>query len=267
MGERLKDLVESAKGVIGDIVVEDVIPELGKEMLKGTAVEATTDLISFASPRIGGLVLAYKQKRWERNWEYYLKLIIDKQDDFNNRLEKLEQSQKDNILKKYFPLISDYVGDEKQQEKIDYIVNGFLNVSAGINHQEDTIIMYYDTLQELSLLDIRVLKCYASIYVGEEKRESISGIMEEYELELAQVSMIKEKLVRLGLLESKNDDDIDHNMQEMTKYFEAVKKGKKLPSLRLKRIRKSESYKLTRYGRRFILFFLEEYKKNSNDEN
>lgn len=51
MGERLKDLVESAKGVIGDIVVEDVIPELGKEMLKGTAVEATTDLISFASPR------------------------------------------------------------------------------------------------------------------------------------------------------------------------------------------------------------------------
>ena len=179
MGERLKDLVESAKGVIGDIVVEDVIPELGKEMLKGTAVEATTDLISFASPRIGGLVLAYKQKRWERNWEYYLKLIIDKQDDFNNRLEKLEQSQKDNILKKYFPLISDYVGDEKQQEKIDYIVNGFLNVSAGINHQEDTIIMYYDTLQELSLLDIRVLNCYASNYVGEEKRESISGIMEE----------------------------------------------------------------------------------------
>ena len=184
----------------------------------------------------------------------------------NSEKQKCRDQKKDNILKKYFPLISDYVGDEKQQEKIDYIVNGFLNVSAGINHQEDTIIMYYDTLQELSLLDIRVLKCYASIYVGEEKRESISGIMEEYELELAQISMIKEKLVRLGLLESKNDDDIDHNMQEMTKYFEAVKKGKKLPSLKLKRIRKSESYKLTRYGRRFIIFFLNEYKMEAEDQ-
>ena len=154
-------------------------------------------------------------------------------------------------------MVADYASQAKQEDKISFIVNGFVNISGNVISREDTVLMYYDTLDQLTLLDLRVLRVYTHyIWTDEESTETISDIMEEYELDFSQVSMIKEKLTRLGLLESKNDLDMDENMRNVTQYLEDVSKGKRNPKLKkLKRISKSESYKLTPYGRKFYMFF------------
>lgn len=64
------------------------------------------------------------------------------------------------LRKKYFGLTLDYVMETKQEEKIKYIVNGFINLTTLENLQEDIILIYYDILDELNILDIRVLKTY-----------------------------------------------------------------------------------------------------------
>lgn len=266
MYKKIENLIDGTKGIIGEIVAEDIAPALATEMLKGTAIEAATGAVSAISPRIGGVMLAYKQKRWEHNWECFLQLIAEKQEELNAKLEKLEENQKDDIKSKYFPLISDYVGDEKQKEKIDFIVNGFQNMVSGANLQEDTLLMYYDTLNQISLLDIRVLKCYVNnSYIGDESVDTVSKVMKEYNIDVTQVRMIKEKLERLGLLESRNDVDMDSNIREMAKYLETVHKGKKAPNLKLKKINKNESFRATSFGRKFINFFTNEYKTEGEE--
>lgn len=256
MNEKIKDLVEGTTGVIGEIIAEDVIPALGTEMLKGTVIEATTGAVSAISPRIGGIMVAYKQKRWERNWERYISLIVEHQEELNQRLNKLEEEQREKVKSIYFPLVSDYVGEEKQFEKIEFIVNGFINLSAGINMQEDAILMYYDTLSQLSLLDLRVLKLYTHQYVNKEQEDDIYKVMKDYQIDPAQVLMIKEKLLRQGLLLSENEEKMEENINNISEFIEGLSKAKKnLKLKRINKIRRNDSYKITSYGRKFLNFF------------
>ncbi len=257
MNERIKDLVDGTTGVIGEIIAEDVIPTLGAAMLKGTAIEVATDAVSAISPRIGGIMIAYKQKRLERNWEQYIALIAEHQEELNQRLNKLEEKQREEVKDIYFPLVSDYVGEEKQSEKIKFIVNGFINLSAGINMQEDTTLMYYDTLSQLSMLDLRVLKLYTQQYInGDQTGDDIYTVMADYQIDMAQVSMIKEKLLRQGLLLSQNEEKMEENINNVSEFIEGLSKNKKnLKLKRINKIRRSDSYKITSYGRKFLNFF------------
>lgn len=256
MNEKIRDLAEGTKGVIGEIIAEDVIPALGTEMLKGTVLEAATGAVSALSPRIGGVMIAYKQKRWERNWEQYISLIVEHQEELNTRLGKLEAKQQEEVKDIYFPLVSDYVGNEKQIEKIKFIVNGFINLTSGINMQEDTTIMYYDTLEQLSLLDLRILKLYNRSYLNEEKDDDIYSVMRDYQIDSTQVSLIKEKLLREGLLLSQNDEKMEENINNVSEFVAGLSKNKKnLKLKKINRISRSESYKITSYGRKFLNFF------------
>ena len=266
MGKKINDLIDAAKGTVGEILSEDAAPALITELLEGTVLESVTEIMGAVSPRIGGLMVAYKQKRWERNWETYIAEIVQRQQEINDRLQKLEQKKVENFKNKVFPIVSDYVPNEKQEEKIKYIVNGFVNLASGINFQEDVIIMYYDTLEQMSLLDIRILKCYVqNNYIGDPSGESVISVMQECGIDFAQIGLIKEKLTRLGLLESRNDTDMDNNIREMSSYMEAITKGKKAPKIKLKKINKSESYRATSYGRKVIKFFLETYSEQQTD--
>ena len=187
MNEKVNDLIDATKGVIGEVLAEDAIPALTTEMLKGTVMEAASGAVGLISPRIGGVMVAYQQRRWERNWERYISLIVEHQDELNERLNRLEEVQREDVKKIYFPLISDYVGNEKQYEKIEFIVNGFINLASGINMQEDTTLMYYNTLSQLSLLDLRVLKLYAYPLLDEDHRDDIFSVMKDYQIDTAQV--------------------------------------------------------------------------------
>lgn len=267
MNEKINDIIDAAKGVVGEVLVEDAVPALAKEMLKGTVMEAASGTVGLISPRIGGVMVAYQQRRWERNWEKYISLIVEHQDELNARLNRLEEEQVKKVKDTYFPLISDYVGNEKQSEKIEFIVNGFINLSSGINMQEDTTLMYYDTLSQLSLLDIRVLKLYNYYSIVEEQTDDIYSVMQDYQIDMAQTSLIREKLLRQGLLLSKNDEKMEENINNISEYVEGLSKNKKNSKLkRLNKIRKSDSYKITSYGIKFLNFFTNITKQQIEEE-
>ena len=160
----------------------------------------------------------------------------------------------------FFPLVSDFVQSEKQEEKIGLIVNGLTNIAGGINWQEDVVLMFYDTLSQLNLLDLRLLKLYASTYIERDDNDDIYKLMNECQIDNSQAGMIREKLERLGLIQSKNEEKIYENIENVIKYVEDIAKGKKDPKLkRIKNVPKSESYRITSFGLKFIKFFMKSY--------
>lgn len=262
MKEKIQDLADAIKGVAGEVVAEDAVPYLAKEILKGTAIEAASGAISMISPRIGGIMVAYQQKRWERNWERYLAIICERQDALNERLEQLNKEMLQKFKQDSFPLVSDFVQNEKQEEKIDMIVNGLINIASGMNAQDDIILMYYETLEQLSLLDIRILRLYFSAYNGSED-DNIQKVIQECQIDSSQVKLVREKLDRLGLIQSRNEEKTSENIESIIQYLNDVSKGKKNAKLRhIKHVPKSETYKITSFGVRFIRFFTELYESD-----
>ena len=68
--------------------------------------------------------------------------------------------------------------------------------------------------------------------------------------------LIKEKLLRQGLLLSRNEEKIEENISNVSEFIEGLSKNKKnLKLKRLNRISKINSYKITPYGRKFLNFF------------
>lgn len=52
---------------------------------------------------------------------------------------------------------------QKRQEKIEYLVNGLINIAAIPDIKEDFILTYYDTLKETRIRYIAVIKFYENI--------------------------------------------------------------------------------------------------------
>lgn len=263
MKDKIQDLISATKGAIGEVLVEDAVPMLAEEMLKGTVLEVTSGAVGMLSPRIGGVMIAYQQRRWERNWENYISLIYERQNEFNERLEKLDDEMRQKFNHKFFPLVSDFVPNEKQEEKIEMIVNGLINIAAGVNGQDDIILMYYETLNQLSLLDLRILRLYGLTYLGNGDGDDIWKVMQDNDIDDSQTKLIREKLERLGLIRSRNDEKLEENMKNVMQYVEDFSRGKKnLKLKRLNSIPRSESYKITSFGLKFIKFFIQEYSFN-----
>lgn len=88
--------------------------------------------------------------------------------------------------------------------------------------------------------------------------ESIVSICNELNLELNQIRFIKEKLEWFDLLQSRNEEMNDDNLEMIVNYLEKVKKENrkrnlndiKVPSL--KRVSASDSYRITPLGRHYL---------------
>lgn len=236
--EKIKELTEPAVGPVMDMVSEI--------LLDGT--------VGALVPGVGNLILSYKQQRTEKNLEMFISQIVARQDEFNDRLSKLDTEKLQKITKHYFGIVTDYVLDVRQQEKIGFIVNGYINM-AGINDlNDDVVIMYYDVLEQMTLLDIAVLKSHhVKFFNDESNTEYLESLI------FGQRRLIHEKLLRLGLLSSENEKRMDGNVQNIGSYLQDVQKGKKNAKLKYEKMRGSDSYRFTDYGRRFLEFFMNEY--------
>ena len=71
----------------------------------------------------------------------------------------------------------------------------------------------------------RVLKSYS--YLGNDG-ESILDICEDIQIDFYQMRFIREKLERFGLLQSKNDEISDNNLEEIVKYLQKLEKEENL---------------------------------------
>lgn len=239
--DKLKEITEPAVGPVMDMVSGLVL-----DGVAGTVV-----------PGVGNLILSYKQQRTEKNLEMFISQIVARQDEFNERLNRLDMEKIQVITKHFFGVVTDYVLDVKQKEKINFIVNGYINLTDWEELNDDVVLMYYDTLDQLTLMDIAVLKSHYGFYVMDSCTEKILE-----SLLPGQKKLINEKLFRLGLFSSQNDKKMDDNLDNISTYLQDMQKGKKSAKLKINRISAFDSYRLTNYGVRFLQFFLNEYQQS-----
>lgn len=87
---------------------------------------------------------------------------------------------------------------------------------------------------------------------------NIHNLSVEKHLTYEQIDLVKEKLLRNGLLESKNEEQRDANLNEVVRYITDLAKQikatkpKEVKPARTKKINRSESYKITSLGRHYL---------------
>lgn len=245
--ERIEDLASAAAGPALDVLSEVLI-----DGVAGSVV-----------PGVGNMILAYKQNRMERRVEETLKMLVERQDEFNAAVNSLEDEMaKKDVEGKYFEILMDYSLDEPQEEKIKYLVNGYINVARIPHPQEDVVRSFYDTLKQMNLLDIRVFRLYNPFNTDD---DSAYMVMKDYQIDEYQYNMVREKLARLGLIYSRNDLQRDENTDAIVSYLEDLSKGKNT-KLKAKKVSRSESYNMSSYGNRFIKFIESEYNGEVEDK-
>lgn len=245
-----KDLVET----YGEPAVE-VVSELLLEGVAGAII-----------PGFTSVVMNVKQKRYERNINRLLAELQTKFDRMSLRFDEVSEVRRSNFHDEFSELIIDYISEERDEDKIEYIVNGITNLIDD-NKAIDNTSLYFDALKSLRKIDILVLKQFD--YNSPEFFErDFNGFLEKCSITHDEYKFIKEKLQRSGLLISTYDEDqknINEIILELSKFLKELEKGtvKKVSNkLNSPKIKKMERIKLSRFGREFIDFFTE----NSEDE-
>ena len=124
-------------------------------------------------------------------------------------------------------------------------VNGYVNLLKTDNKNLDISIMFFKTLSQSSDLDIRVLRRYSKLISGE---ETITKICWKLQITGEQIRFVKEKLEHFGLLQSKNDEISDNNLNEIVIYIQnIIKQNKKSNSIgvkvpKLKKLYRNDSF-------------------------
>lgn len=255
--ERVKDLLSAGKEEVLQAIVEtDTLPQLAKDALEMMVTEGTAKIISGllagALPRVNGIRLSYQQNRFERNVSRAISEFQNQIEQIDERINCLELELREKFSGLYSEWLLDALQDEKQINKIPWYVTGYIGMMNNTTN-DDVMIMFFSTLTDLTELDVKVLKLYHY-----SNHDSIQELLNEKNIMYDQVTLIKEKLVRNGLLESRNDEQRDSNLDEVARYVTDFAKQMKatrpkdVKEAKLKKISKTESYKMTQLGRIFL---------------
>lgn len=255
---KLEDLMDTTKEEVGKEVVEKLLPaviqEAGSLLFdKGVAMLAC-EIVGSVVPVANNVLLSYKQHRLERNVLNALKIVQSRQTELENRMNELLENNP-LYTRQITEALLDNIVDEIQEKLVEYNVNGYINLLKSDHTNIDLGLMFFKTMSQLNDLDIRILKVYSNL--GTEG-ESIVSICNELDLELNQIQFIKEKLERFGLLQSRNEEMNDDNLDKIVKYLEKVKrenrkknpKDVKVPNL--KKVSGADSYRITSLGRHYL---------------
>lgn len=244
-------------------ILDDCIAPALPSILDVTSSVFVEGVAGSIIPGVGNMMLAYKQRKQEKYFELELKEIENRQDEIDKILEKYEDELLPKI-KKLFEIYLDYNIQNNQEQKIKLLANGYVNSIKIENPQEDVLLGFYDTILQVNMLDIRVLKLYSNNIISDNK-DSFIKIMQDYNIDISQCNMVREKLVRLGLLESKNDIKQDENIDFIIDYIQAVSKNKdndaKRALRKMKKVSRQDSYTITKYGKDFLIFFTNDTEK------
>lgn len=149
-----------------------------------------------------------------------------------------------------------YTGVYVIYDEFSKYLEAYANILNGSEVNEDFSLTFFKTLAQLNELDIRILRCYAG-YMGD-GGESVQDICENTGIDYTQVRFVKEKLSRYGLLQSRNEEINDKNMESMVKYMQDVEreshksKPKDVKVPKLKKPFGTDSYSITMLGRRYL---------------
>lgn len=255
---KVKDFLSSVQEEGFQAVLEsEYVPEIVTSLADAVTTEPTSlllgSIIGAAAPRINSVRMNYLQKRFENRIETALEIMRNKITIIEKNYELLSEELQEKFRGLYVEWLLDNLHAERQSSKVQSHVNGYINMMSNeIN--DDIMIMFFDTLNQLTQLDIDVLKLY-----GTDANESAWGLLDRYSIGVEQLQIIKEKLVRFGLVYNKRDDVRDANVDAVVKYLfamEAENKKKSPKSIKMKNIKKpksNESYSITKLGRDFLL--------------
>ena len=210
-------------------------------------------------PGFTSVVTNIKQKRFERNIKKMLSEFQVQLGDMRLKFDEISEVRKTSFSDEFSEMIIDYVSEERDEEKIPFIVNGIKNL---INEDKDVdnTTLYFDVLKNLRKIDILVLKQYD--FRSEEYFENnFQDFLDKLSIDYDEYKYIKEKLLRSGLLISSYEaeqKEINIIIFELAKFLKELENGKsKKISDKLKRpkIKKNERIQLSKFGRSFIDFF------------
>lgn len=255
---KLKDLMDATKEEVGKELVEKLLPtviqEAGSLLFdKGVGVLGC-QIVGSVIPVANNVLLSYKQHRLERNVLNALKMIQSRQTEIEYRMNELLENNRAFITQITEALLHNIVV-EIQEKMVEYNVNGYINLLKSDHTNIDLGLFFFNTMSQLNDLDIRILKVYSNLKTD---GESIVSICNELDLELNPIQFIKEKLEQFRLLQSRNEEINENNLEMVVKYLEKVKKENrkrnpddvKVPSL--KRVSSSDSYRITSLGRSYL---------------
>lgn len=157
-------------------------------------------LVGQVIPGAATFVLGWKQKRTERMMSQAIDELKNQIMEINNSLKEMKESQIFFVSEKLFPIVLDNIENESEEDKIKYIINGFISSINNDITELDLILSYYDIINELRMIDIRIL-----IDLYEENKKTVRGYMEEMdrtiktEYEAVEAYIVK-KLESLGLI-------------------------------------------------------------------
>lgn len=246
------------------------ISEKAKDLFQAAAEETPSVLSALfldgiagsIAPGVVSTMLAYQQKRQERVYTRFMEEVRAKMDVIDARLGRLSRDALLDFKEKYFGMVSDYVLEEVQEEKVKLLAQGFANL-AGMEHvKEDFVLTYYDTLRDLRMHDVAILryKYDADSFLMEET-ENYWAALKRLGLDEDQGRSVFEKLERLGLITTRRDqkeNDLYANILAMQEYLENLSKGKKAKLKNLKKLERRDSYRISKYGRQFVEFFMKD---------
>lgn len=254
---QLKDFLGSvwddgSQALLESDIAQESITELGALFVEeGTAI-AIGSIFAGIMPRVNGIRLTYQQKRFERNIKQAVSIFNSKVELIDQRMQNLEDEVFEKFRGLYVEWILDNLHEEKQIEKVKYHVNGYINMIDN-STTDDIMLLFMENLNRLTNLDIDVLRMYVS-------DDNYIDVCNRHGIEYDQMELVKEKLARHGLLYSKNDDQRDENIDILVEYIdkrvkeETKKNGdiNKIKPGKIKKVKKSESYSITRLGRDFM---------------
>lgn len=267
--EFVKDLAGATVEVGTSLVIEN-LPEfgaevagiIGNEAIGATVQTLTGGLLGAVAPSLLGVKLSFQQKRFERNMIKMVTSLREKQEIIEQRMNQLNpEVQQKFIYGPYRDVLLDNIISENQEQKVQDNINGYINLMGIENPNDDIVFTFFHTLSQMNELDIRILRLYRPTYeMSEEEQESFQDVMRDEDIDQSQYNFIREKLCRLGMLYSKNTEKRDENLdilgEKLTELIKQLhsKKPKEVKAPKLKRITRSESYRITRLGRQYLTF-------------
>ena len=269
------DMVEK-KETVKPLVIESVLSAIssqGAEVVKSTGIgmvgSSATDGVASFIPGVGNAYMSYKQSRLQRNFNTFEEQLSERVTRLAEifDLKNIEQKKE---LDRLYELVLGYVEDEPQEEKIKYLVTGFMNIAEHEKIKEDFVLVFYDMLRDLRIIDLTVLKLYGKNYLNElaETVNSYQDVLDMHGISYEQYETIRKNLVRKGILTTKTDiilekdlEGIEKAINELQKFVSMAtnpKNKSKLPTLKKLALKSKDRLELTKFGKDFIRYFLEE---------
>ncbi|MBE7050512.1 MAG: hypothetical protein E7394_07060 [Ruminococcaceae bacterium] len=257
--KKLKDILNVSKEVattsfLSSETFTDIIQSTGEYLVSEGTASLISDVAGCLVPGVNSIVLAYKQKKFQNRVNNVLEIICERIEVLERNFSSLSSNKQEAFRTTYLEWLMENLYNEKQDEKTSCYISGYVNLMSE-SANDNLMLMFFNTINELTTLDIEVLRMYSY-----DSADNIYALCDRQNLKPDQVMVIKEKLARLGLLQSKNDEYRDENLDYIVSHLEEVAKENKkknpktisISRTKIKKINKSDSFHITRLGIDFL---------------